>query len=75
MDLVVKLVTILGAVLVIVGLFWSFAGFIEFLQGRKNKDKNKQDDGLESIIYGAVLASVSGGIAAAIVAQLNAITF
>ncbi|MBF0780600.1 MULTISPECIES: hypothetical protein [unclassified Granulicatella] len=75
MELVAKLVTVLGTVAVVIGLFWAFSGFIDYLQGRKNKDKNKQDDGLESIIYGGVLAAVSASISAAIIAALNSITF
>lgn len=75
MENVTKLVTILGGVASVVGLFWAFTGFMDYLQGRKNRDKNKQDEGLEAIIYGGVLAAGAASIAAAIVAALGGISF
>lgn len=75
MEMVTRIVTVLGTVGVIMGLFWGFSGVMDYFQGRKNRDKQKQDEGLESILYGGVLAAISAGIAASIVAALNAISF
>lgn len=73
--MITKIVTILGGVGVVMGLFWGFSGVMDYFQGRKNRDKQKQDEGLESILYGGVLAAISAGIAASIVAALNALSF
>lgn len=75
MEEVKKLVTILGAIAVVVGLFWGFSGFMDYLQGRKNRDKNKQDEGLEAIIYGAAVSGVSAAIATAISTAITNIKF
>ena len=46
-----------------------------YIQGRKNKDKQRQDDGSDSMINGAYLAVASAGIASAIIAALSQLKF
>ena len=55
--------------------FWIWSGSVDFIQGRKNKDKQRQDDGSDSMTNGVYLAIASAGIAAAIVAALSQIKF
>ena len=57
------------------GLIWIWNGSVDYIQGRKNKDKQRQDDGSDSMINGAFLAVASAGIAAAVVASLSQLKF
>lgn len=75
METIVRLVTILGTVGLILGLFWGLFGLINFLQSKKNGDRKGMDDGIESMIYGGVIAIVSPSMAASIVTALQSITF
>ena len=75
MEIITKIITGLGAVGTISGLFWIWSGSVDFVQGRKNKDKQRQDDGSDSMINGAFLAVASAGIAAAVVAALSQLKF
>lgn len=74
MDLAVKLVTLLGSLSALSGLFWMFFGVHELFQGRKNKNPTQRDEGQEHIINGFGLAASSASIAAIIVAAIQAIT-
>ena len=73
MEIITKIITGLGALGTVTGLIWS--GAVDFVQGRKNKDKQRQDDGSDSMINGAFLAVASAGIAAAVVAALSQLKF
>ena len=75
MDIITKIITGLGTVGTITGLIWIWNGAVDFVQGRKNKDKQRQDDGSDSMTNGTFLAVASAGIAAAIVATLSQIKF
>lgn len=75
MDLAVKIVTLIGGLMSISGLFWMFFGVYELFQGRKNKRPEQRDEGQEHIINGFALAAFSAGIAAAIVTAIQAISF
>ena len=75
MDIITKIITGLGTVGTITGLIWIWNGAVDFVQGRKNKDKQRQDDGSDSMTNGTFLAVGSAGIAAAIVAALSQIKF
>ena len=75
MEIITKIITGLGGVGTVTGLFWIWAGAVDFIQGRKNKDKQRQDDGSDSMINGAFLAVASSGIAAAVVAALSQLKF
>ena len=75
MEMVIKMFTILGITGAVVGLVWAFVGFIGFLQSKKNGNNKGMDDGLEGVIFGGIVASVSGGIAAAIISLLGGISF
>ena len=75
MEVVTKIITVMGALVAIGGLGWAFVGAIEFFQGKKNQNPQHSDNGVAGMVYGGGLAAVSSGIAAAIVAAINAIQF
>ena len=75
MELITKIITGLGTLGTVTGLIWVWNGSYDFLQGRKNNDKQRQDDGSDSMINGAFLAVASAGIAAAVVASLSQLKF
>ncbi|HFI0715102.1 TPA: hypothetical protein ACGO5G_000443 [Streptococcus suis] len=75
MELVTKLITIMGVIFTVSGLIWAFVGFFDFSAGRKNNDPTRQDQGLQSMILGGALAAISAGIAATIISQLGGIAF
>lgn len=75
MEILTKIIAGLGSGGTILGLIWIWNGTIDYIQGRKNKDKQRQDDGSESMINGLYLSVASSGIAAAIIATLNLIKF
>ncbi|EMF0420788.1 hypothetical protein ACVTYA_13710 [Enterococcus hirae] len=75
MDIAVKMVGILGAVFAIRGLFSVMTGAMDFFSGRKNDNPTKMDSGMEAMITGGTMAAISGGIAAAVIAAMNAINF
>ena len=75
MEIITKIITGLGVVGTITGLIWIWNGVVDYIQGRKNKDKQRQDDGSDSMVNGTYLAVASAGIAAAIVAALSQLKF
>lgn len=75
MDIAVKMVGILGAVFAVRGLFSVMTGAMDFFSGRKNDNPTKMDSGMEAMITGGTMAAISAGIAAAVVAAMNAISF
>ena len=75
MEIITKIITGLGVVGTITGLIWIWNGSVDYIQGRKNKDKQRQDDGSDSMINGAFLAVAYAGIAAAVVASLSQLKF
>ena len=75
MEILTKIFAGLGGVGTVLGLIWIWNGTIDYIQGRKNKDKQRQDDGSDSMINGAYLAVASAGIASAIIAALSQLKF
>lgn len=75
MELITKIITGLGTLGTITGLIWIWNGAYDFLQGRKNNDKQRKDDGSDSMTHGTFLAVSSAGISAAIVAALSQLKF
>ena len=58
MEIITKIITGLGVVGTITGLIWIWNGAIDYIQGRKNKDKQRQDDGSDSMVNGTYLAAI-----------------
>ena len=75
MEVVTKIITVMGGLVAIGGLGWAFVGAIEFFQGKKNQNPQQTDNGMAGMVYGGGLAAVASGIAAAIVAAINAIQY
>ena len=75
MELITKIITGLGTLGTVTGLFWIWNGSYDFLQGRKNNDKQRKDDGSDSMTHGAFLAVSSASISATIVAALSLLKF
>ncbi len=75
MDLVIKVVGFLGAIGTARGLFNIWSGWETYALGKKNDNPQEQDRGQAGMLYGAMLAAGSAGIAAAIVAALQGIAF
>ena len=75
MEVLTKIFAGLGGVGTITGLVWIWNGSIDYIQGRKNKDRQRQDDGADSMINGVYLSVASSGIAATIIAALYLIKF
>ncbi|MBF0779349.1 hypothetical protein E4T82_11650 [Streptococcus cuniculi] len=75
MDMAIKIVTLIGGLMSISGLFWMLFGVYEVFAGRKNKRPEQRDEGQEGIINGFALAAFSATITAAIVAAIRAIKF
>ena len=75
MEIITKIITGLGVVGTITGLIWIWNGAVDYIQGRKNKDKHRPADGSDSMINGAFRAVASAGSAAAIVAAVSQLKF
>ena len=70
-----RVVIALGAILAIVGLGWVLTGAFDYFAGRKNGNPQMMDQGMTSMISGGAIAAISTGVASAIVAAMNAISF
>ena len=46
MEVVTKIITVMGALVAIGGLGWAFVGAIEFFQGKKNQNPQQTDNGM-----------------------------
>lgn len=75
MDILIKLVGVVGAILVVQGLFSVVTGAQKFFAGQKNDNPQQMDQGINSMITGGAMAAISGGVATAIVTALGQIKF
>lgn len=75
MDIVTKIVTVIGGIITVLGLVGTLMGVKDLRSGMANDNPNKTDKGIEGIIVGGVIALISGGVTAAIIVQLGAIKF
>ncbi|NHI75761.1 hypothetical protein EA794_07210 [Lactococcus petauri] len=75
MDVVVKMVGVLGGIMTVRGLFGVMTGFMDFNSGRKNDNGTKVDQGIDSMVSGGVMAAITAGVTASIIVAIQAITF
>lgn len=75
MDILVKLMNVLGGILVVQGLFSIVTGVQKYFAGQKNDNAQQMDQGINSMISGGALATITGGIIAAINVALGQIKF
>jgi hypothetical protein len=75
MDVVVKMVGVLGGIMTVRGLFGVMTGFMDFNSGRKNDNGTKVDQGIDSMVSGGVMAAIIAGVTASIIVAIQAIKF
>ena len=75
MDVVVKMVGVLGGIMTVRGLFGVMTGFMDFNSGRKNDNGTKVDQGIDSMVSGGVMAAITAGVTASIIVANLAIKF
>ncbi|MFK4926721.1 hypothetical protein ACI1TM_08655 [Lactococcus garvieae] len=75
MDVLIKLIGVVGGVFAVRGLFSVLTGAMDFFAGRKNDNPNKVDSGIEAMTSGGLMAGISGGVTAAIIVAIQAIKF
>lgn len=75
MDVVIKMVGVLGGIIAVRGLFGVMTGFMDYNSGRKNDNGTKVDQGIDSMVSGGVMASITTGITASIIVAIQAIKF
>ncbi|BDW47873.1 MULTISPECIES: hypothetical protein [Lactococcus] len=75
MDVVVKMVGVLGGIMTVRGLFGVMTGFMDFNSGRKNDNGTKVDQGIDSMVSGGVMAAITAGVTASIIVAIQAIKF
>ena len=75
MDIVIKMIGVLGGIMTVRGLFGVMTGYMDYNSGRKNDNGTKVEQGIDSMVSGGVTAGISAGIAAAIILAIQAIKF
>lgn len=75
MDILIKLVGVIGAILVVQGLFSVITGAQKFFSGQKNDNPQQMDQGINAMITGGAMAAIAGGVATAIITALGQIKF
>ena len=75
MDVVVKMVGVLGGIMTVRGLFGVMTGVMDFNSGRKNDNGTKVDQGIDSMVSGGVMAAITAGVTASIIVAIQAIKF
>lgn len=75
MDVVIKVVGVVGGVITVGGLISVLLGWNEFRQGISNEDSRSSDKGSQKMVMGGATALITGGITTAIIVALNAIKF
>lgn len=75
MDIVTKIVTVIGGIVGVLAALGIMTGIKDVRSGMATDNPNKTDKGIESIIVGGVFAVITTGVAAYVIAQLGAIKF
>lgn len=75
MDILIKLVGVVGGIFGVIGLFSVLNGAQNFFSGRKNGNPNKVDEGVESMVSGGIFAGIAGTVTAAIIVAIQNIKF
>lgn len=75
METVTKLVSIIGSLITVLGLFGVLTGLYTFFRGQKNENPEMVDKGISSMVLGGIVGVVAAGVSASIVTALNSIKF
>lgn len=75
MDMITKIITLLGGIIGVVSSIGILIGVGEIRSGMANDDSRTLDKGIGKVIVGGVMVVAIIGIVAYIISQVNAITF
>ena len=75
MEIVTKLVTAIGSLVAVIGLFNVLMGVYTWYRGFKNENPEKIDQGISSMVLGGVMGTIAAGVTVAIKAALGNISF
>ena len=75
MEIVTKLVTAIGSLVAVIGLFNVLMGVYTWYRGFKNENPEKIDQGISSMVLGGVRGTIAAGVTVAINAALGNISF
>lgn len=75
MDILIKLIQVVGAIITVQGLWSVVTGFQKYFAGQKNDNPQQMDQGINAMVSGGAMALISGGVTTAIVTALGQIKF
>lgn len=75
MEIVTKLITVIGSIITAIGLVNVLMGLFTWYKGFKNENVEKVDQGINSMILGGVVGTIAAGVTVAINAALGNISF
>lgn len=75
MEIVTKLITAIGSIVTVIGLFNVLMGVYTWYRGFKNENAEKIDQGINSMVLGGVIGTIAAGVTVAINAALGNISF
>ena len=75
MEIVTKLITVIGSIVTVIGLFNVLMGVYTWYRGFKNENAEKIDQGISSMVLGCVIGTIAAGVTVAINAALGNISF
>lgn len=75
MEIVTKLITAIGSIITVIGIFNVLMGLFTWYRGFKNENAEKVDQGISSMILGGVMGTIAAGVTAAVIAALGNISF
>ena len=75
MDMLVKIVTLIGGVIAVSAAISLMFGIKDIRSGMADEDSRTLNKGIEKIVVGGATLVAIGGIVAFVLVQVNAITF
>lgn len=75
MDMISKIVTLLGGIIGVASAIGILIGINEIRSGLSNDDSRTLDKGIGKVVVGGVMLIAIAGIVTYILSQVNAITF
>lgn len=75
MEILTKLITVIGSIVTVIGLVNILMGLYTWYRGFKNENPEKIDQGISSMVLGGVMGSIAAGVTVAVVAALGNIAF
>ena len=75
MEIVTKLITVIGSIVTVIGLFNVLMGVYTWYRGFKNENPEKIDQGISSMVLGGVMGTIAAAVTVANNAALGNISF